>query len=186
MSATIRAPRTEELARLRDIEWAAGELFVEIGFGDIADDEPASVEALAGYNDDGRAWVITDDNDEPVGYAIVDVVDGLAHFEQLSVLPDHGRKGLGTALLEHVCAWAAQHGKHAVTLTTFRDVSWNAPFYAKHGFHAMTEAEIGPELGALVHRRSRARTRTRPPRLHAPRRATVETRKRRSRFVVEA
>ena len=149
MTTTIRAPKRDELELLRDIEWAAGAIFADIGFPEVAADEPASVETLAEYTDDGRAWVITDANDAPIGYAIVDVVDGLAHLEQLSVLPDHGRKGLGAQLLEQVCTWAAQQHKDAVTLTTFRDVAWNAPFYAKHGFRAMTEDEIGPELDAL-------------------------------------
>jgi GNAT superfamily N-acetyltransferase len=151
MSPTIRAPRPDELDLLRDIEWAAGELFAEIGLDDIADDAPASVAVLAEYARDGRAWVITDADagDKPLGYAIADIVDGLAHLEQLSVLPDHGRKGLGAALVEHVCEWAVQRAMQAVTLTTFTDIAWNAPFYAKHGFRVLSDAEIGPELEAL-------------------------------------
>jgi GNAT superfamily N-acetyltransferase len=148
VSSTIRAPRPEELELLRDIERAAGALFVEVGLADVASHEPESVEALAEYANDGRAWVITDD-DVPVGYAIVDIVDGLAHLEQLSVLPDHGRKGLGAALLAHVSAWAQKQPLDAVTLTTFRDIPWNAPFYAKHGFRVLDDAEIGPELRDL-------------------------------------
>ncbi|HEV7525710.1 MAG TPA: GNAT family N-acetyltransferase [Acidimicrobiia bacterium] len=149
MSATIRAPRSDELELLRDIEWAAGAIFVDVGFPDVAADEPLTAEALAGYANDGRAWVVTDDRDTPVGYAIVDIVDGLAHLEQLSVRPDHGRQGLGAALLDHVAQWAAQHEREAVTLTTFREVPWNAPFYAKHGYRVMSDAEIGPELETL-------------------------------------
>jgi GNAT superfamily N-acetyltransferase len=148
MSRPIRTPRADELELLRDIEWAAGTLFIDAGLADIAEDEPASVEALADYVDDGRAWVSTED-DKPVGYAIVDIVVGLAHLEQLSVLPDHGRKGHGTALLEHVCKWAAHEGYEAVTLTTFADVAWNAPFYARNGFAVIADADIGPELRAL-------------------------------------
>jgi GNAT superfamily N-acetyltransferase len=149
MPTTIRAPRADELERLRDIEWAAGTLFAEIGMPEIAADEPASVETLAEYVRDGRAWVATDEADTPVGYAIVDIVDGLAHLEQLSVIPDHGRKGLGAKLLHHVEQWAGQHEKEAVTLTTFRDIPWNAPFYANHGYRVMTDDEIGPELEDL-------------------------------------
>ena len=150
MPTRIRTPRTDELERLRDIEWAAGAIFADIGFAEVAADEPASVATLAGYAADGRAWVITEeDDDEPLGYAVVDIVDGLAHLEQLSVLPDHGRRGLGAALLERVEHWAAENGKPAVTLTTFTDVPWNAPFYAKHGYRVMTDAEIGPELDAI-------------------------------------
>jgi GNAT superfamily N-acetyltransferase len=145
----IRAPRIDELERCRDIERAAGVLFAEIGFAAVAADEPASAEVLADYVRDQRAWVITNAADEPVGYAVADIVDGRAHLEQLSVLPDQGRRGLGSALLEHVCTWARNDQREAVTLTTFIDVPWNAPFYARHGFRIMDEAEIGPELRDL-------------------------------------
>ena len=150
MPTHIRAPRRDELQLLRDIEWAAGAIFADIGLAEVAADEPASVETLSEYNRGGRAWVITDTADDaPLGHAIVDIVDGQAHLEQLSVLPDHGRRGLGAQLLEHVCTWAAEDGYPAVTLTTFRDVAWNAPFYAKHGFRTMSAADIGPELDEL-------------------------------------
>ena len=57
MTVTIRAPRTDELPRLREIEWTAGTLFIPIGLGDVAENEPASIEALAEYLALGRAWV---------------------------------------------------------------------------------------------------------------------------------
>ena len=141
-------PETGRARAVPDIEWAAGTLFIDVGLADVAAHEPESVEALAEYANDGRAWVITAAADDvPVGYAIVDIVDGLAHLEQLSVLPNRGRKGLGAALLAHVCDWAASQRFDAVTLTTFTDIPWNAPFYAKHGFRVMDGAEIGRELG---------------------------------------
>src|SRR4051794_11278711 len=149
MPATIRTPRLDELEQLRDIEWAAGALFRDVGLDSVAEHPPASVEELAEYVHDGRAWIVADDNDVPVGYGVVDIVDQLAHLEQLSVLPDHGRNGLGAALLEHITEWAAQNNHEAVTLTTFVDVPWNAPFYAKHGFRDMSDEEIGPELRGL-------------------------------------
>ena len=133
---------------MREIERAAGALFAEIGFAEVAADEPASVAELAAYAFDGRAWVVAE-HDVPVGYAVVDIVDGLAHLEQLSVLPEYGRKGLGSALLAHVCDWAAQRHLEAVTLTTFGAVPWNAPYYENNGFRVMDDAEIGPELRNL-------------------------------------
>ena len=76
-------------------------------------------------------------------------MDGLAHLEQLSVRPERGRRGLGAALLESVCEWAAQRRLEAVTLTTFVHVPWNAPFYAKNGFRVMGDGQVGPELRKL-------------------------------------
>ena len=51
---------------------------------------------------------------------------------------------LGTAagawehkLVLQVCDWAAGNGYASVTLTTFRDVPWNMPFYERLGFRVI-------------------------------------------------
>ena len=144
----IRPPRADEFEALREIERRAGAMFIEVALAHVADHEPETVEALALYANAGHAWVVAE-GDTPVGYALVDIVDAAAHLEQLSVRPDRGRRGHGARLLSHVCDWAFAHEIPAVTLTTYRTVPWNAPFYAKHGFRVMTNAEIGPELREL-------------------------------------
>ncbi len=145
----IRAARPSEYARLREIERRAGELFRGIGMPEIADDEPPSADHLAS----GAAlYVATDDADQPVGYALVELVDGHAHLEQLSVVPEHGRQGIGQALLRAVEDWARARGDEEVTLTTFRDVAFNAPFYAKHGFTTLVDGDLTDGLRAVVAR----------------------------------
>jgi GNAT superfamily N-acetyltransferase len=148
MQHVIRAPVADELALLREIERAAGVMFARVGLDDVAAHEPATIGELAEYLRDGRVWILAVD-DTPVGYALLDLVDENAHLEQLSVLPEHGQRGLGSMLLEHVCAWAAAEGFPAVTLTTFSHVNWNQPFYEHRGFRVLAEREIGPELRAL-------------------------------------
>jgi GNAT superfamily N-acetyltransferase len=154
----IRPPRHDELERLRDIERAAGRLFAAIGMADIAADEPMPAAVLDTYRKAGWAWVITVDGagGAPVGYLVADVLDEpgpgpgrAAHVEQVSVDPDHAGLGLGRRLLEHVVAVAQGRGFDAVTLTTFRDVPWNAPYYARCGFRELPEAELGPGLRRL-------------------------------------
>ncbi|MEY2431026.1 MAG: hypothetical protein QOC92_751 [Acidimicrobiaceae bacterium] len=115
---------------------------------DIAAAEPFSVEELRVYLAGERVWVMVQE-DAIVGYALVDIVDGLAHLEQLSVDPRHGRRGYGAALLAHVREWARDHPLAAVTLTTFEHVPWNAPYYARHGFRVLDDHELGPELRQL-------------------------------------
>ena len=85
-----------------------------------------------------------------VGYAAVDVLDGCAHLEQMSVHPDHGRRGLGAALLERVCNWSQANAFPAITLTTFRDVAWNAPYYRRFGFEVLDDTDIGADLRRRV------------------------------------
>lgn len=76
----------------------------------------------------------------PVGFAHVlwlrdDHGLPAAHLEQLSVLlPGHGRRGVGTALVRAACEEARWEGHRSISLCTFRDAPWNGPFYRRLGF----------------------------------------------------
>jgi hypothetical protein len=48
--------------------------------------------------------------------------------------------------------WPRAEGRPALTLTTFRDVPWNAPYFRRLGFVVVGPADQGPELAALVAR----------------------------------
>lgn len=146
----LRPAEPDDAEDLRELERRAGVRFRDVGMPEVADDEPPAAEVLAAYATDGRAWIAVDDGDRAVGYVLVDVLDGCAHVEQMSVDPVAQGRGIGRALLEQVRRWAAGHGLAAVTLTTFRDVPWNAPLYAHLGFRVLAPSEVGPELAALV------------------------------------
>lgn len=137
----IRTARADELEQLRGIEFAAGEIFRSCGMDAIADDEPLTVTEMALYQARGGALVFADTSDVPVAYLLIEHLDGNAHVEQLSVHPSHARQGLGSELLDVAEKWAQAQGLEWLTLTTFRDVPWNAPYYRRLGFE-----ELGPEL----------------------------------------
>jgi ribosomal protein S18 acetylase RimI-like enzyme len=148
----IRPATPEDLPRLQQIERAAGGPFRDLGMARVADDEPPSVDELTTYQRDGRVWVATDDgadDDRAVGYLLVDVVDAAAHIEQVSVDPAYAHRGLGRELIDTAAAWAARQGLEALTLTTFTDVPWNGPYYARLGFTVVPDDEAGPGLLAL-------------------------------------
>lgn len=145
----IRAARSDELEKLRELERAAGSIFRELGMDAIADDEPPSTATLAVLQAAGRVWVATDDGDEPVAYLLVQVIDARAHIEQVSVDPRAARQGLGRALIETAASWAREHGFKALTLTTYRDVPWNRPYYERLGFQIVDDAHITPGLRRL-------------------------------------
>jgi len=148
----IRRARRDELEALREIERDAGRAFAAIGMPEIAADEPPSVAELERFVTAGHAWVAVDSSGHPVGYMLSDVVDGCAHIEQVSVAPVYARRGIGAALINYLDAGAAAEDRPALTLTTFRDVPWNAPYYARLGFVVLGPAEQGPELRARVER----------------------------------
>lgn len=102
----IRHARPDDLPELRKVERAAGLPFRGIGMDAVADDEPPTVAELAAFQADGRAWVFADPDDRPVAYLLVAVVDGHAHIEQVSVRPEHARRGIGRQLIEAAREWA--------------------------------------------------------------------------------
>jgi GNAT superfamily N-acetyltransferase len=152
MVAPVRRPADDELPLLPAIELAAGRRFVEAGLGKIAEGEPTDAEVLRAAHARGMLWVGVDDADRPVGFAAVDVLDGCAYLSQISVHIDHGGRGIGTALLDAVTAWARGAGFPAVTLSTFRALAWNGPWYRRYGFRELGADEITPGLAAVRHK----------------------------------
>jgi GNAT superfamily N-acetyltransferase len=138
-----RGTRTH-VARLPAIERAAGALFRGIGMADVAEGETTPIPILEDRADRGRLYVVVADGDAPVGFLIWSPKDGLAYIEEVSVHPDHAGHRLAARLIDGLAEDA--RGKHAaITLATFRDVPWNAPYYARLGFGEMPHERVGPE-----------------------------------------
>lgn len=146
---SIVPARPEHIELLPAIELAAAALLR----GHAPDHVLAEVTSLDELNDaqaEGRLWVALED-DSPVGLALIEILDAhTVHLEEVGVHPRHGRRGLGAALVSAVLEWAARSGYRQVTLTTFRDVPWNMPFYARLGFEELPRAEWNPALRAIV------------------------------------
>lgn len=136
----------DELEALREIERTAGSRFAEIGLDEVAETEPVELETLQSQQRIGQVWVAADAGDRPVGFIVVFELEGAIHIEEISVHPDYGGRGLGTRLIETLMQWAKQQGYPAITLSTFRDVPWNAPFYERIGFRVIEEVEMSTEV----------------------------------------
>lgn len=146
---SITAARAQDVPFLAAIELAAAQL--------LRGHAPQSVLDEITTDDDfrqaqasGRLWVAIN-QDIPVGFALVEMLaSDLPHLEEIDIHPDHGRRGVGTALLRTVCDWARRSGYAAITLTTFRAVPWNMSFYSRFGFYELANDDIPPELSAVV------------------------------------
>lgn len=150
VSTVIEQARAADLAKLAAVELAANTLFAGRALAGVAANDATSLEELSHAHAAGLLWVARARDGEPIGFALLELVDGQPHLEEIDVHPAHGRRGVGRALLEAVCAWARGAGYCAVTLTTFRDVPWNEPFYARVGFRTLVPGELGPGLAAVV------------------------------------
>jgi GNAT superfamily N-acetyltransferase len=146
----VRRAERGELAALAAIEREAGRRFETVPELAAVPEIVTSAEALAEAERRGQVWVAVSTAGEPIGFACADVVDDGVHLEEIDVLPAWGRRGVGQALIAAVDADARARGLAAVTLTTFRDVAWNAPFYARLGFRVVAPSDLTPGLAAIV------------------------------------
>lgn len=145
----ITAARSCDLVFLPAIELAAAKLLVGHAPKSVLN-ETTNLNVLKAAQSRGHLWVALA-NDVPVGFAHVEVLEpAAAHLKEIDVLPEHGRRGLGRRLVMAVCAWAATSGYGSVTLTTFRDVPWNMPFYARLGFQVIAPEQFSPALRSVV------------------------------------
>jgi GNAT superfamily N-acetyltransferase len=94
----------------------------------------------------GHLWVALAPAGECVGSARVERSGERLHLEQLDVLPEHRGRGLGRALVGAIERWASENGVVELTLTTYRDVPWNAPYYMRLGFAIIEPAELDADL----------------------------------------
>jgi GNAT superfamily N-acetyltransferase len=90
--------------------------------------------------------------DDLIGFAACEGFADAVHLWGLAVRHDRQGRGVGRALVAAVVAKARARELPAVTLTTFRDIPWNGPFYASCGFVELTPDQLDPRLSAVVAR----------------------------------
>jgi ribosomal protein S18 acetylase RimI-like enzyme len=147
----VRPASVDDVPAIMAVEVAAGERFRAIEDPRIArcaDAPPYSRAGLERASVEQRSWVAVDDGGSIIGFAVAWVVDGEGHLDELAVAPEHGRRGVGRALVDEVVAWTVAQELPSITLTTFRDVPWNGPYYEKLGFRVVSP--LSPALQALV------------------------------------
>ncbi len=135
----------QHVALLPDLERSAAELFRDAVPAELLENVTSQSVFLAAQLE-GTLWVAVGSGDQPVGFARAVVTGPRAHLAELDVLPAHGRRGVGTALVQTVVDWACTNRFSEITLTTYRDLPWNAPFYARLGFSIVPVAEWDADL----------------------------------------
>ena len=144
MTLRIRPTTLNDIAALPAIERAAAGRFRDFpALAWLADGEVISAEQHLDYVERGLSWLALA-NDQPVGFILAEAHPSSLFIVELSVDLDWQGKGIGRQLIACVAGHARTLGLASLTLTTFRDVPWNAPFYAKLGFEYV--AELTPEL----------------------------------------
>lgn len=80
------------------------------------------------------------------GFLVAEPFSREIHIWEMNVAPAFQRRGIGAGLVRAGQIDARNTGFKALTLTTFRDLAWNAPFYARLGFEEVTALDAHPRL----------------------------------------
>jgi len=148
---TVRKTGARDAERLPDIERSAARAFLALpDLAWIAGDDVQPAERHRELIAGGHAWVAVDSDDAPVGFLAAEKLDDTLHVWELAVRHDWQRRGIGRALLARAVEAARAEGLAAVTLTTFRDVAWNEPFYRRFGFRILAADAVPRHLKKVL------------------------------------
>lgn len=140
------------LTKLQAIEYAAGQMFKGWGFPIELIEHEMPLSVLQQGLEEQLLWVALTEDETPVGFALLEREGDFLHLEELDVHPDHGRKGIGSALVHKVCDWGRGQGYKRMTLTTFQHIPWNRPFYEKLNFQVIPERQLSADLKRRMQR----------------------------------
>ena len=164
MSAySIRLARPEDAEAFHAIEEDAAHLLrEEPSLAGTVIPPSASAHDHARIIAKGRSLAALHD-EQVIGFAAIGTAGRELHLAELSVARAHQRCGVGSLLLRAALIDARTSGFRAITLNTYRDIAWNAPFYARFGFveienfegraHLLESHQGAAELGMPMDRR---------------------------------
>ncbi|MFJ2318941.1 GNAT family N-acetyltransferase [Pseudomonas sp. NPDC087817] len=147
MTFIVRRASPADAAALPAIERSAAGLFrLDPALAWLADAEvPDSAQHVQAI-EQLCVWVIESADQSLAGFLRALEIDSQLHIEELSVSQDFQGQGMGRALVSAAIEHARQMQLWAVTLTTFRDLPWNAPFYQRLGFIVLGAEDTPPHL----------------------------------------
>ncbi len=145
-SKKIRLAQKEDLVLLPKIEQKASSLFANTKHYSAVGADVTTLEDLKEAQQTGHLFVAINEKDILIGFALIEKMKHGVHLHEIDVLPDYGRNGVGTALVKKVGEWAMDNMCSTITLTTYKDILWNAPFYRSLGFYDLSINEMPDQL----------------------------------------
>jgi predicted N-acetyltransferase YhbS len=143
----FRVARPNEIETVRAVERASAQRFAGL-MDALAADEPSPAAVLAARIQAG-GLVVALEGDHLVGFVMFRPVETFAYVEQIDVLPAHEGRRIGAGLLDVVAGRARANGLAGLSLSTFRAVPWNAPYYRRLGFVEVADAALTPGMRAI-------------------------------------
>jgi ribosomal protein S18 acetylase RimI-like enzyme len=148
---SIRLAVARDAASLAGVELSAGALFRTLpDLAWVADEPLAPAGSFLPLIAAETVWVAQDTHGRIVGELRGEIVGDVLHILELAVAKGSQQRGIGRRLLDVAMEAARARGLEALTLTTFRQVAWNAPFYARHGFTELSEDGLDARLREIL------------------------------------
>jgi GNAT superfamily N-acetyltransferase len=140
---SLRLARAEDAAAMPGIERAAA-----IAFAGEPSVDPARTRSEADYARLIRRGysLVAHVGEAMAGFLVAQPFSRELHIWEMDVAPAFQRRGIGAGLVRAAMIDARNTGFKALTLTTFRDLAWNGPFYARLGFEEVTALDAHPRL----------------------------------------
>jgi GNAT superfamily N-acetyltransferase len=140
---SLRLARATDAAAMPGIERAAA-----VAFADEPSIDPARTRSEADYSRLIRRGhcLVAHVGEEMAGFLAAEPFSRELHIWEMDVDPRFGRRGIGAGLVRAAMIDARNSGFRALTLTTFRDLAWNGPYYARLGFEEVTALDAHPRL----------------------------------------
>lgn len=147
----IRQAEKSDAKNLPAIEYSAAQIFRgHAEFDWIADDDVQPEHEHLGYIQQQMEWVAVDNDDQPIGFINTQKLGNSLHIDEVSVVQSWQGKGVGRALILHVIDYASQKSFDNITLTTFCDIPWNAPYYQRLGFSIIEFSDLSCILKSIL------------------------------------
>ncbi|WP_447740346.1 GNAT family N-acetyltransferase [Pseudomonas laurentiana] len=147
----VRATLERDIQWLPDVERSAAQAFAGwpalawLAQGDVMD-----CAQHRAFIDAGGSWVAEDSAGRIVGFACARFEGRVLHLHEISVRHEAQGQGVGRRLLQLVVDEARLGGASELTLTTFVDVPWNAPFYLRYGFEMIEKGLLSERLRGIL------------------------------------
>ena len=147
---SLRLAKPDDADKMPAIEAAAGKLFAsdpDLAKLDIFGDhwEPDELRKVIRRGH----CLVSHIGEDMAGFLIAEPHKRELHIWEMDVHPRFQRRGIGAGLLRACQIDARNTGFRALTLTTFRDLAWNAPFYEGLGF-VEADPESHPRLAGYL------------------------------------
>ena len=116
----------------------------------LAESPPMSIERHSQLIALSTCWVALDAENRPQGFLSAERHGSDLHIYELSVMQSMQGQGTGRRLIEAAKDYARSNRLGFVTLTTFTNVPWNAPFYSRTGFQISATTDLDQRLAGIL------------------------------------